>query len=245
LHETISSAVSASSKTSKMKKIIDFLLKAFPKTELKEHACVIKNFDNTWQHAKDALQNTQSIIQFIDAKSGLLGAFMSVATAGVAAAPFWLLSLDAEQSKVIHEFVQNNICAAHAVGIYWTVCFLFGGSAVISALLSILARKPDHVDPFSFHSAEEISAGISKGVVLFPVSSLENIAEVRRTLDQLSEGLADKEILREYKRQLLVIGAILSDKIKWHRRAVNMLIAHICMATLGAIIFGLWILHSI
>jgi general stress protein CsbA len=187
------------------------------------------------QHAKDSYTNLQSVIQFVDTKSSHLIAIMGISVAGLAAGPFWLVGSEGG-SKCLSVLLSSN--NEYWVILPWVFALLAGLCSIIFALLSVTAKKPDHVDACFGASTEDLTRGWPKHVALFPVSHPSEIKDVAKKVGLLSQGMSQKQIIREYERQLIVVGAILFSKITFHRYSALSLVVHLFLAGWFVIAFA-------
>jgi hypothetical protein len=223
----------------KILELIQKLLQVYDTPEKKD------DFQRTWQHAKDAHQNVQSVIRFVDTKSSVLVAIQAVLTAAIVSFPFIILRLSNEGKETLIAAIQDHAWITCWGPLIWLLTLILGIASLICSLLSVIARKPNYITPFGNRNASELAEGIPDQVVLFPVGGKDKVKETAEAVYQLSNGISDSRIIREYERQLLILGAILESKIRWHRRAVGLLIFHIILSGVLAAICGVLFFPSV
>jgi len=156
---------------------------------------------NTVEHAKAGYHNAQDIIKFIDAKTGAVTGIGTLAIGGVWGIIGFYFDLNAEVRNIV-----TNYAPLYIPGIFIGVSLLAGVIALAFSMLSLIARGPT-----------------SESTVLFPFVPPDNELNFEY-YDQLSHGMTQNQILTEYRIQIHTVGTILRKKMKWHRRAVLLLL---------------------
>ena len=196
-----------------------------------------EKWERSWEHAKNSHTHVQSVIQFIDTKTSMLVGISAIVTAGVASAPFWIISLSNEAHLRLFTAFTKHPWLTDLLVTLWAMGLASGAYSLISALLSTIARQPNHIEPLP--SPEIEMQGLPKKVILFPLSTKFDLVETTILLRSLRGGLSHSQVLMEYEKQLLVTGAILQNKIEFNRRAVTWLIVHIVVAFLMVAVFAI------
>ncbi|MDZ4816340.1 MAG: hypothetical protein SGI71_08755 [Verrucomicrobiota bacterium] len=163
------------------------------------------------KHARQGYVNLQDIIRFTDMKTGFLLIVVILLTFALLFFPVCIMFVQAimESSLLPKGRMDKGLML-----LFWFGGVAFGFLAFINALMSLVARTPNTRGPF-------MSSPLLKGVTtLFCVYSEKNYEEAQECVDRLSDNFTGAMSLEEYKRQILVVGAILSNKIKYHRLAI-------------------------
>ncbi|MDX2226942.1 MAG: hypothetical protein SFY92_07630 [Verrucomicrobiae bacterium] len=162
-------------------------------------------------HARESYQNLQEIIRFTDLKTMALLFVILLMAGGTLLTPLFL-AMAGQWTPL--SFLPRDIPSRGLMGLCWFLSIAFGFLAFINALMSLIARTPNTRGPF-------LSSPLFKQMTaLFCVYGEDQFAEARRCTEALKAGFSIEDALEEYRRQILVVGAILSNKIKYHRQAI-------------------------
>ena len=177
----------------------------------------LENFENTFEHLKAGYANAQEIIKFIDTKTSFLtGASALVIGFVMEALKQYIVQVP---PNIKHDFDSHPylVCVLMVLG---ELSLLAGGICIWCSVLSLIARPP----------TKKLKRNCT---ILFPFYSGK--PSERDYCAKVSQGLTDKEILKEYEAQIWNVGLILQKKLFRHRWAGKMFLIQLIILTVGGI----------
>jgi hypothetical protein len=160
-------------------------------------------FDETVSHMARGYDNTQRVIQFMDAKAGAVVALALAIFAFVGKVVAW--AYGQTSADVIGKYPCLLVSALVLLGGAVLAC---GFGALHFAFRTV---RPNHLP-----DAEAFST-------LFPAHSLEGKEEAKRRLRPIVTGTDCGFVIDEFQRQLLAVGEIVHRKINWLRTSIQCL----------------------
>lgn len=175
------------------------------------------SFDQTVSHLVRGYENTQRVIQFMDAKAGAVVALSLAIFAFVGKVLAW--AYGETDATVIGQFPCWVVCALVILGFAILAC------GFVSLSFAFKTVRPNHLP-----DAEAFST-------LFPAHSLDGKEEAKRRLRPIVAGTDCGFVVDEFQRQLLAVGEIVHRKINWLRTSIQWLWCQgLASVLLGALI---------
>lgn len=173
------------------------------------------DWSGTLEHAKAGYQNAQDIIKFIDTKTGAVTGLSTLIIGGVFGIITWYFGLEVD--------LRTTILNSHAF--FWAsvllgISLFAGFLSLISSLHSLVARCP------------------CGPTILFPYVTKKQEKDPG-FYRQITDGMSSAHIRDEYRQQILTVGKILREKIRWHRCAVRMLFYQLNILIIAASLIGM------
>lgn len=160
-------------------------------------------FDDTVCHMARGYDNTQRVIQFLDAKAGAVVALSLAIYAFVGKVCAWA-------------FEKTDVSAINTLPC-WLVCILMIlGCVILACGFGALHFAFKTVRPNHLPDADAFST-------LFPAHSLEGKEEAKRRLRPIVAGTNCGFVVDEFQRQLFAVGEIVHRKISWLRTSIQWL----------------------
>jgi hypothetical protein len=163
-------------------------------------------FDETVAHMARGYDNTQRVIQLMDAKAGAIVALSLAIFAFVGKVLAW--AFEQTDSVVIGKYPCWLLSAL----------VILGGAILICGFLSLMfafkAVRPNHLPSWGAFST------------LFPAHSKEEESKAIGYLKPLVEGANCGFAVDEFGRQLVAVGQIVHRKINWLRSSIQWLHIH-------------------
>ncbi|MCU0796695.1 MAG: hypothetical protein MUF31_12270 [Akkermansiaceae bacterium] len=175
------------------------------------------SFDETVSQMARGYENTQRVIQFMDAKAGAVVALSIAIFAFVGKVFAWAFE---EWDAVAMRTLPGIFCVLLILGI------LVLGCGFLSLTYAFLTVRPNHLP-----NSEAFST-------LFPAHSEDGEDEAKRRLRPIVAGADCEFAVDEYRRQLLAVGKLVHRKINWLRISIHWLW---CQG-LASVLFGCVIL---
>ena len=174
-------------------------------------------FDETVSHLVRGYDNTQRVIQFMDAKAGAVVALSLAIFAFVGKVLAW--AYGETDAAVVRQFPCWMVCSLVILGFAILLC------GFVSLSFAFKTVRPNHLP-----DAEAFST-------LFPAHSLEGKEEAKRRLRPIVAGTDCGFVVDEFQRQLLAVGVIVHRKINWLRVSIQWLWCQgLASVLLGALI---------
>lgn len=174
-------------------------------------------FDETVSHLIRGYENTQRVIQFMDAKAGAVVALSLAIFAFVGKVLAW--AYGETDAAMIGKFPCWVVCALVILGFAILAC------GFVSLSFAFKTVRPNHLP-----DAEAFST-------LFPAHSLDGKEEAKRRLRPIVAGANCGFVVDEFQRQLLAVGEIVHRKINWLRTSIQWLWCQgLASVLLGALI---------
>ncbi len=161
------------------------------------------SFEETVSHMARGYDNTQRVIQFLDAKAGAVVALSLAIFAFVGKVLVWAYG---ETSAMVIQFYP---------------CWLVGTLVILGALIlacgfvsltfAFKTVRPNHLP-----HAEAFST-------LFPAHTLEGEDEAKRRLKPIATGADCAFVIKDFHVQLLAVGKLVHRKISWLRISIQWL----------------------
>jgi hypothetical protein len=174
-------------------------------------------FEETVSHMARGYDNTQRVIQFMDAKAGAVVALSLAIFVFVGKVCAW--AFEKTDAGVLHALPCGLVCVLVFFGIALLVC------GFVSLTYAFLTVRPNHLpnsDAFS---------------TLFPAHSDEGEEEAKRRLQPIVAGADCGFAVDEYRRQLIAVGKLVHRKINWLRTSIHWLWCQgLASVILGAVI---------
>jgi len=161
------------------------------------------SFDETVSHMVRGYDNTQRVIQFMDAKAGAVVALALAIFAFVGKVLAW--AYGETDAAVIGQFPCWVVCSLVILGGAILAC------GFVSLSFAFKTVRPNHLPDVEAFST------------LFPAHSLEGKEDAKRRLRPIVAGTNCGFVVDEFQRQLLAVGEIVHRKINWLRTSIQWL----------------------
>lgn len=202
-----------------------------PENDLETKQNTAIDFQATREHAKDGYANAQSVVKFIDTKTGVMTGLLTVVTAAPLAWLQWFWGLDPNKAAGLH-----TICNTHAASseilfngvIIGMVCGVVG---IVCSVHGLMARDPKRRYQGFLGTIKRIwhlirgkyEAKHDKPImtVLFPLYAPDHKDAAIKRFDLVKKGFSQRQVLEEYHVQFEQIGRILHKKIRCNQLAVS------------------------
>jgi len=198
-----------------------------PKTKPAEPPPDENLFAEGIKHAESGYKNAQDVIRFIDSKAGVIAGFTSVGLGVMMQGIKEFLCLNKDiQDSIVAILKLHPVCAV----VLFTFCVLSIGLGIVCLICVVQCVTA---------RAARMNSKL-KHTMLFPFyDATKDLDSARLHFEKLERGLTHKEIADEYGVQLLNVGAILHQKMKFQRWATNAFLAQLVLISVsGALLFG-------
>lgn len=174
-------------------------------------------FEETVSHMARGYDNTQRVIQFMDAKAGAVVALSLAIFAFVGKVCAW--AFEKTDAGALHALPCGLICVLAFFGIAVLGC---GFASLRYAFWTV---RPNHLPDWGAFST------------LFPAHSKDEEPRAVSYLKAVVDGTNQKFVVCEFQRQLVAVGQIVHRKINWLRASVQWLLCQgLASVLLGGVI---------
>jgi hypothetical protein len=178
------------------------------------------SFEETVSQMSRGYDNTQRMIQFMDAKAGAVVALSLAVYAFVGKVVAW--AFEKTDATVVKEFPCWLVCVLIVLGLAIMAC------GFISLSFAFKTLRPNPLPSWGAFST------------LFPAHGKEDESKARAKLNPIVAGATCGFVVAEFENQLVAIGQIVHRKINWLRFSINWLWWQgLASALLGGVISGM------
>lgn len=177
-------------------------------------------FEETVEQMSRGYENTQRVIQFMDAKAGAVVALSLAVYAFVGKVVAW--AFEKTDATVVKEFPCWLVCVLIVLGLVIMAC------GFISLSFAFKTVRPNPLPSWGAFST------------LFPAHGKEDESKARAKLNPIVTGSNCGFVVAEFENQLVAVGQIVHRKINWLRFSINWLWWQgLASVLLGCVITGM------